>query len=70
MLVAVQFGGVPVSPAGQVVGVVVQFGGVPVSPVGQVGGVVVQFGGVPVSPVGHVVVPVTVSVTVELVEGE
>ena len=50
--------------------VAVQFGGVPVSPAGQVVGVVVQFGGVPVSPVGHVVVPVTVSVTVELVEGE
>jgi hypothetical protein len=31
-----QFGGVPVSPLGQVPGTVTQFGGVPASPTGQV----------------------------------
>ena len=43
---ALQFGGVPVCPAGQVVTGALQFGGVPVCPAGQVG--VVQFGGVPI----------------------
>ena len=50
-----QFGGVPVWPAGQVAaGGVLQFGGVPVWPAGQVAGGVVQFGGVPTCPAGQV----------------
>ena len=52
---AVQFGGVPTCPGGQVSGGgVVQFGGVPTCPGGQVsGGGVVQFGGVPTCPGGQ-----------------